>query len=173
MKKLIVLIMVVCLLLPVGIVTGAEPDDDKDKFIPPVDEYTYRLTPDDIHELFGLPDDKGDSKILEQDVYYDVTYFDLAGHLKFTYINNQVVSISWESPIQPMTEEQIEEIIDAVEKYYDEKVGTEEDQKGFFSNPIGIDMYSWIDEFNKTDYNLQISTRDGLTQIYITKSKRR
>lgn len=176
MKKALVIIMMLTMILSLAPAIYAEPDttvtDQEDPTIPPTDGYKFGMTVDNIHEMLGFPDDKGDSKVLDEDIYYDVNYFALAGHLLFTYDDNQVHGIYWESPKETMTDEQIRTVIDAVEKYYDEKVGTAEDQKTIMENPdVGITIYSWSDEFNKTDYSLQITTIDGITQIYIGKSK--
>lgn len=176
MKKTIVIIMMLAMILSLAPVTYAEPattvTNQEDQTIPPTDGYKFGMTIDDIHEMLGFPDDKGDSKVLDQDIYYDVNYFDFAGHLMFTYKDNQVHGIYWESPKETMTNEQIQTVINAVEKYYDEKIGTSEDKKMIMENPdVGITIYSWSDEFNKTNYSLQITTQDNITQIYISKGK--
>ena len=176
MKKTLVIIMMLTMILSLAPVTYAEPattvTDQEDQTIPPTDGYKFGMTKDDIHNMLGLPDDKGDSKILDEDVYYDVDYFGFAGHLTFIYDDNQVRSIYWVSPREIMTDEQIQAVTDAVETYYDEKVGTAEDQKMIMENPdVGITIYSWSDEFNKTDYSFQITKVDEKTSMSISKGK--
>ena len=177
MKKTIVIIMMLLMMLSLAPVTYAEPattvTDQEDPTIPPTDSYKFGMTIDDVHDLLGIPDNSEVKYDRLHDIYYDVTYFDLNGHLTFSYDNdNHVSSITWESPVETMTKEQVKTIMDAVEKYYDEKVGTAESQKDFNENPDnGMILYGWEDEFNQTDYFLQIMPIDGKKQISISKQK--
>ncbi len=177
MKKAIVIIMMLLMILSLAPVTYAEPattvPDQEDPTIPPTDGYKFGMTVDDVHALLGVPDNSEVKFEHLNDTYYDVPYFDLDGHLIFDYDkDNHVDAITWESPAETMTEEQIKAITDAVEKYYDEKVGTGEDQKTVSENKeIGMVIYGWTDEFNQTDYLYQIMTTDGKTQISVGKNK--
>lgn len=176
MKKALVIITMLAMILSLAPVTYAEPattvTDQEDQTIPPTDGYKFGMTVDDVHALLGVPDNSEVKFEHLNDTYYDVTYFDLNGHLIFNYDkDNHVSGITWESPASP-TDEQIQNITAAVEKYYDEKVGTAENQKEFMDNPDnGMTMYGWTDEFNQTDYFLQIMTVDGKKQLSISKNK--
>ena len=177
MKKALVIIMMLTMILSLAPAIYAEPDttvtDQKDPTIPPTDGYKFGMTVDNVHDLLGIPDNSEVRFEHLNDTYYEVPYFDLNGHLTFNYDKDNYVSgIAWESPTETMTEEQVKTITDAVEKYYDEKVGTAEDQKVVSEQAeIGVVMYGWTDEFDQTDYTYKITTTNGETQIYISKSK--
>ena len=171
MRKLLVLLIVTCLLLPIGSVTYAAPDDviqEEDKTIPPVEGYKFNMTPDNVHDLLGLPDEKGGEFGMPYETYYYADYYDLDGHLTFYYDDNQIFNVCWESP--EIDEPKVKEITSTVEKYYDEKIGVNDEQKIITENNDLV-IYTWTDAFNKTDYSLQISTKDNKTQITITMSK--
>ena len=170
MRKLLVLLIVACLLLPSGFVTYAATEDviqEEEKTIPPVEGYELNMTPDDVHDLLGLPDEKGEEYGMPYETYYYVDYFDIDGHLTFNYDDNQVFSVCWESP--EVNEEQVKEITNTVEKYYDEKIGTDDEQKSS-KEDNGI-VFQWTDSFNKEDYSLQILNKDKKTQIIISMNK--
>lgn len=177
MKKAIVIIMMLLMILSLAPAIYAEPattvTDQEDPTIPPTDSYKFGMTIDDVHALLGIPDNSEVKFEQLSDIYYDVVYFDLSGHLIFDYDkDNHVSGIAWESHTETMTEEQIKTITDAVEKYYDEKVGTAEGQKEYREYPEdGMALCGWTDEFNQTDYFYQITTKDGKTQISVSKNK--
>ena len=171
MRKLLVLLIVACLLLPIVSVTYAAQEDviqEEDKTIPPVEGYKFNMTPDDVHDLLGLPDDKGEEFGMPYETYYYANYYDVDGHLSFNYDDNQIFSVCWESP--EIDESKVREITSIVENYYDEKIGVNNDQKSLTENDDLV-IYIWTDAFNKTDYSVQISTKDKKTQITITMSK--
>lgn len=177
MKKALVIIMMLAMILSLAPAIYAEPattvTDQEDPTVPPTDGYKFGMTVDDVHDLLGIPDNNEVKYGNLHDIYYDVTYFDINGHLTFNYDkDNHVTSITWESPTENMTEEQVKTITDAVEQYYDEKVGTAEGQKEFEENPDNdMTLYGWEDEFNQTYYFLQIMTVDGKKQISVNKQK--
>lgn len=168
MKKLIVLIMAACLILPIWSVTYAEPATvtQEDETIPPVEGYKFSMTPNDVHDLLGLPDEKND----RFDTYYDVNYFDISGHLGFYYQDGQVDSVAWESPAKKDKDENFAEIESAVVSYYDQKIGTDKDVK-YKDISAEMSMIIWNDEFNKTEYLFVIQQDETGTKVSIGRQR--
>lgn len=173
MKKLLILTIVACLLFSIRTITYAEPEvvtQEADKTIPPIEGYKYSMTLEDVHDLLGLPDDRGDNNGIPCETYYDVEYFGLAGHLTFQYKDNQIFRVGWTSPKVEMSDEQIDNITNTIVQYYDNKIDPEDEYRNYRKDDVQI-MYTCVDAFNKTDYMMQITTIDGKTQIGIIFAK--
>ena len=165
MKKLIVLTIVACLLLPIGTIAYAEPSSEAEsQDAPPIEEYAFNMTQDDIRDLLGVPHEEKENKVgIKSDEYFDVDYLDISGHLVFSYKDGKVDYVGWISP--EIDESDIQKIAEAVEKFYDERYGTEEEVKYKDLSDDMFKAYSWADDFNKRNTFLYIYNFDGKQHV--------
>ena len=164
MKKLIVLLFVGMLMIA-QISVYADEIDEKSK-IPPVEGFKFSMAIEDIHNLLGLPDDKEEKYGYQYETYYDIEYFNILGHLIFSYEDEQIHGVYWESPAQKDMNQNCIDLIDSVQTYYDNKVGTDENIKSETTNE-NENITVWINDFDKIEYSLIIEQNDAEVKIEI------
>ena len=168
MKKLIVLLFV-CLLMITPIYVYADetemPTKQEEKEILPTEMYDFNMSQAQIREKLGLPHDEKDN----MDIYYQVEYLGVDGHMMFWYTDGKVSGVYWTaSPTKTMTEDYTA-VKDAIIEYCDEKYGDPID----VGDPEGaiLESYNWEDEFNKRIISLYIRKVDGEISIEYSFSK--
>lgn len=136
-----------------------EPDQEEN--VPPIIGYEFNMTKQDVHDLLGKPYEEEITRYGEQDTYQHVEYLGIDGHLLFSYEDGKVNSVGWESPAEEYSEKERNEFIDTVTQYFN----NEYDEADIQEWGSDVTVYSWADDFNKTEIRLYVANSDEGTQF--------
>lgn len=123
--------------------------ENDESSVPVIEKYAFNMTQDYIRELLGVPHDTDKSS----DIYFNVLYFGISGHLIFNYSEGNLHGVYWESP-SGLSVDVANNIFNTVSNYYDNKIGSGDDIKYVLRDDSGS-FFEWIDSFNKTEYMLE------------------